>query len=159
MKYCSFLFTSVKVFILVNKKATAIFQLQSLVQREIKDNKGLFNLVFVHLFFKDFRHNDSQFFPFFFRKVSLALGHGIEFRIAHSHTFDRLCCRMPSDKERNTLDPFLRDKSEQLLRGFLIRNLSCAQTSIDLFLFFFSKVLKIKNVFVNKFDCNGITFR
>ena len=159
MKYCSFLFTSVKVFILVNKKATAIFQLQSLVQREIKDNKGLFNLVFVHLFFKDFRHNDSQFFPFFFRKVSLALGHGIEFRIAHSHTFDRLCCRMPSDKERNALDPFLRAKSEQLLRRFLIRNLSCAQTSIDLFLFFFCIVLKVKNVFVDKFDCNGITFR
>ena len=115
--------------------------------------------MFVHLFFKDGCHNLAELFSFFFRKVSLALGHGIEFRIAHSHTFDRLCCRMPSDKERNTLDPFLRDKSEQLLRRFLIRNLSCAQTSIDLFLFFFSKVLKIKNVFVNKFDCNGITFR
>jgi len=32
MKYCSFLFTSVKVFMLVNKKVTAIFQLQSLIQ-------------------------------------------------------------------------------------------------------------------------------
>ena len=163
MKYCSFLFTSVKVFILVNKKATAIFQLQSLVQ--LCDKKltkyyiRFFNLVFVHLFFKDFRHDDTQFLPFFFRKVSLTLGHGIEFRIAHSHTFDRLCCRMPSDKERNTLDPFLRAKSEQLLRRFLIRNLSCAQISIDLFLFFFCIVLKVKNVFVDKFDCNGITFR
>jgi len=31
MKYSSFLLTNVKVFILVNKKATAIVQLQSLV--------------------------------------------------------------------------------------------------------------------------------
>ena len=37
MKYCSFLFTSVKVFILVNKKVTAIFQLQSLVP--LRDKK------------------------------------------------------------------------------------------------------------------------
>lgn len=121
--------------------------------------KRLFDFVFVHLFLKDVCHNLAKLFSLFFRKVSLALGHGIEFRIAHSHTFDRLCCRMPSDKESNTLDPFLRAKSEQLLRRFLIRNLSCAQTSIDLFLFFFCIVLKVKNVFVDKFDCNGITFK
>ena len=163
MKYCSFLFTSVKVFILVNKKATAIFQLQSLVQ--LCDKKltkyyiRFFNLVFVHLFFKDFRHDDTQFLPFFFRKVSLTLGHGIEFRIAHSHTFNRLCCRMPSDKERNAFNPFLRYKSKQFLRCFLIRKLSRAQSLLDLFLFFFCIFLKVKNVFVDKFDCNGITFR
>ena len=159
MKYCSFLFTSVKVFILVNKKATAIFQLQSLVQCEIKNNKGLFNLVFVHLFFKDGCHNLAELFSFFFRKVPLTFRHSIEFRVLLGYTLNCLGRRMPSDKEWNTLDPFLRHKSKQLLRCFFIRNLSCTQTLVDLFLFFFCKVLKVKNVFIDKFVCNGRTFR
>ena len=159
MKYCSFLFTSVKVSRLVNKKVTAIFQLQSLVQCEIKNNKGLFNLVFVHLFFKDGCHNLAELFSFFFRKIPMTFRHGIEFRVLLGYAFNRLCCRMPSDKEWNTLDPFLRHKSKQLLRCFFIRNLSCTQSLLDLFLFFFCKVLKVKNVFIDKFVCNGRTFR
>ena len=143
---------------LVNKKVTA-FQLQSLVQCEIKNNKGLFNLVFVHLFFKDGCHNLAELFSFFFRKVPLTFSHGIEFRGLLGYTLNCLGRRMPSDKERNAFDPFLRYKSKQLLTRFLIRNLSCTQTLVDLFLFFFCKVLKVKNVFIDKFVCNGRIFR
>ena len=147
---------------LVNKKVTA-FQLQSLVQ--LCDKKitkyyiRFFNLVFVHLFFKDSCHNFAELFAFFFRKVPLTFRHGIEFRVLFGYTLNCLSRRMPSDKERNAFNPFLWNKSEQLLRRFLIRNLSRAQSLLDLFLFFFCIVLKVKNVFVDKFDCNGITFR
>ena len=65
--------------------------------------------MFVHLFFKDGCHNLAELFYFFFRKVSLTLGHSIEFRGLLCYTFDGLGRRMPSDKEWNTLDPFLRD--------------------------------------------------
>ena len=115
--------------------------------------------MFVHLFFKNASHNFAELFPFFFRKVSLAFGHGIKFRVLLGYTLNCLGRRMPSNKERNAFDPFLRYKSKQLLRCFLIRKLSRAQSLLDLFLFFFCKVLKVKNVFIDKFVCNGRTFR
>ena len=121
--------------------------------------KILFNLVFIHLFFKDSCHNLAELFSFFFRKVPLTFSHGVEFRVLLSYTLNCLGGRMPSDKESNSFDPFLRDKSEQLLRFFFISNLSCTQSLLDLFLFFFCKVLKVKNVFIDKFVCNGRTFR
>ena len=96
--------------------------------------------MFVHLFFKNASHNFAELFPFFFRKVSLAFGHGIKFRVLLGYTLNCLGRRMPSNKERNAFDPFLRYKSKQLLTRLLIRNLSCTQTLVDLFLFFFCKI-------------------
>ena len=80
--------------------------------------------MFVHLFFKDSCHNHAELFSFFFRKVSLTFRHGIKFRVLLSYTLNCLGRRMPSDKEWNAFDPFLRYKGKQLLRRFLIRNLS-----------------------------------
>ena len=96
--------------------------------------------MFVHLFFKDGRHNLTELFSFFFRKVPLTFRHGIEFRVLLGYTLNCLGRRMPSDKERNAFDPFLRYKSQQLLTCFFIRNLSCAQSLLDLFLFLFCKI-------------------
>jgi hypothetical protein len=102
----------------------------------------LLDIVLVHLLFEDIRDDRSKLLTLFFRQFSRVLCDCIQLRILIGDPLDGFRRCVLSNEERDLLDPLLWDESKNLVSRLFITDLSGGETSVDLFLFVFCKMVE-----------------